>query len=106
MAVKLGQRRINEMVLHRAETRMIRWMLGVEVTDRFTCNELRERERLGRDDIITVIQRNRLRRHGHVLTRWLVELKMQGLRSGAGVIMRGRLQKTWTDVEEKDRHEN
>jgi len=37
-----------------AEMRMVRWMCGVKVTDRFICNELRER--LGTCDIITVLQ--------------------------------------------------
>jgi len=46
---------------------MIRWMCGLKVTDRFTCSELRER--LGIDDIITVIQRRRVRRYGHVLRK-------------------------------------
>jgi len=42
----------NELTLQQAEMRVIRWMCGVKV--RFTCSELRER--LGIDDIITVIQ--------------------------------------------------
>jgi len=33
---------------------MIRWMCSVKVTDMFTFNELRQR--LGTDDIITVVQ--------------------------------------------------
>jgi len=37
-------------------------MCGVVVTDWFTCNKLR----LGIDDIITVLQRNRLTWYGHV----------------------------------------
>ena len=32
----------NEIALQRAEMRMIRWMCSDKVTDRFTCNELRE----------------------------------------------------------------
>jgi len=44
--------------------RMIRWMCGVKITDRFTCSELRES--LGIDDIVTVIQQHRLRWYGHV----------------------------------------
>ena len=43
----------NELTLQRAEMIMIRWMCGVKV--RFTCSELRER--LGIDDIITVVQK-------------------------------------------------
>jgi len=50
------------LTLERAEMRMIRWLCGVKVTDRFTCSELRER--LGIDDI-----RLRLRWHGHVLNK-------------------------------------
>jgi len=34
--------------------RMIRWMCGIKITDRFSTSEFRER--LGIDDIITVIQ--------------------------------------------------
>jgi len=32
----------NELMLQRAEMRMIRWMLRIKVTDSFTCSELRE----------------------------------------------------------------
>jgi len=42
--------------------RMIRWMCN-----RFTCSELRQT--LGIGDIITVIQRHRLRWYGHVLRK-------------------------------------
>jgi len=37
--------------------RMIRWMYGVKLSDRFT--ELRDR--LGTDDVITMLQQDRLR---------------------------------------------
>jgi len=33
----------NQLTLQRAEMRMIRWMGGVEVTDKFSCSEMRER---------------------------------------------------------------
>jgi len=53
----------NKMTVQWAEMRMIRWMCGVKVTERFSCSELRER--LGIDDIITMnmsmIQQHRLR---------------------------------------------
>jgi len=39
-------------------------MHGDKVTDTFVCNELREM--LGIDDVITVLQWNRLRWYGHV----------------------------------------
>jgi len=42
-------------------------MCGVKVTDGFRRSELRER--LGIDDIITVVQRHGLRQYGHVLRK-------------------------------------
>jgi len=50
----------NELTLQQAEMRMIRWMCGIKITDRFSSSELRER--LGIDNIITVIQQHRLRK--------------------------------------------
>ena len=32
----------NDVALQRAEMRMIRWMCGIIVNNRFTCSELRE----------------------------------------------------------------
>jgi len=43
----------NEMVLQRSGMTMLRWMCGIILTDSFTCKELRER--LGTDDIVTVL---------------------------------------------------
>jgi len=54
-----------EMALQRAKMRVVRWMCGVKLKDRFPSRELRER--LGIDDITSVLQQNRLRRYGHVL---------------------------------------
>jgi len=51
-------RKENEVALQRAEIRMVRWMCGVKVKNRFTGKELRER--LGIDDITLVLQQNRL----------------------------------------------
>jgi len=34
----------NELTLQWAEMRMIRWMRGIKITDRFTCNDLRDRD--------------------------------------------------------------
>ena len=50
------------MALQRAEMRMVRWMCGIKLKDRFPSRELRER--LGIDDIALVLQQNR---YGHVL---------------------------------------
>ena len=55
----------NVVALQRAEMRMVRWMCGVKLKDRFPSKELRER--LGIDDIVLVLQQNRLRCYGHVL---------------------------------------
>jgi len=34
----------NEFTLQWAEMRMIRWMCGIKITDRFTCNDLRDKD--------------------------------------------------------------
>jgi len=52
-------RKENEVALQRAEMRMVRWMCDVKLQDRVPSKELRAR--LGLDDIISVLQRNRLR---------------------------------------------
>jgi len=48
----------NEVALQRAEMKMVRWMCGVKLQDRVASKGLRER--LGLDDIILVLQQNRL----------------------------------------------
>ena len=52
------------MALQWAQMGMIRWVCDVEVTYRFECNELRDRT--GTDNIVTMVQRNKLRWYGHV----------------------------------------
>jgi len=51
-------RKENEVSLQRAEMRMVRWMCSVKLKDRVPSKELRER--LGIDDIILILQQNRL----------------------------------------------
>ena len=51
--------------LQRAEMRIVRWMCGFKLKDRFPSRELTER--LGIDDIALVLQQNRLRWYRHVL---------------------------------------
>jgi len=51
-------RKANEMALQRAEMRMVRWMCGIKVKDRFPSNELREK--LEVNNTISVLQQNRL----------------------------------------------
>jgi len=58
-------RKENEVALQQAEMRMVRWMCGMKLQDSIPSQGLRER--LGLDDIISVLQRNRLRLYGLVL---------------------------------------
>ena len=58
-------RKENVVALQRAEMRMVRWMCGVKLKDRFPSKELRER--LGINDIALVLQQSRLWWYGHVL---------------------------------------
>ena len=58
-------RKENVVALQRAEMRMVRWICGIKLKNRFRSKELRER--LGIDDIALVLQQNRLHWYGHVL---------------------------------------
>ena len=60
-------RKENEVALQRAEVRMVRWMCGVKLQDKVLSKEFRRRLEL--EDIISVLQRNRLRWYGHVLRK-------------------------------------
>jgi len=51
-------RKENVVALQMAEMRIVRWMCGIKLKDRFPSKELRER--LGIDDIALVLQQNRL----------------------------------------------
>ena len=80
---------------------MVRWMCNVMVKDTFPSKELRGR--LGIDDIILMLQQNRLRWYGHVLrkenTDWVkkcMEYEVEGSRP------RGRPKRTWREVVQKD----
>jgi len=57
----------NELALHRAEMRMVRCMCGVKLQDRVPSKGLRER--LGLDDIMSVLQQSRLRWYDHILRK-------------------------------------
>jgi len=61
----LSCRKENEVALQRAEMRKIRWMCDVKVKDKVPSRV--ERGRLGIDDMILVLQQNRLRWYGYVL---------------------------------------
>jgi len=94
-------RKENEVVLHQAEIRMVRWMCGIKLQDKVPSERLTERP--GLDDIISVQQQNRLRWYGHVLQKedndWVkkcMEYKVEGARP------RGRPKRTWREIVEKD----
>jgi len=94
-------RKENEVALQRAEMRMVRWMCNVKVKDGVLSKELRER--LAIDDIILILQQNRLQWYGHVLgkedTDWVkkcMEYEVEGSRP------RGRPKRTWREVVQKD----
>jgi len=57
----------SELALLMAEMGMVRQMCGVELSDKVACEELRDR--LGLEDVVKVLQRNRLRWFGHVLRK-------------------------------------
>jgi len=96
-------RKENEVALRRPEMRMVRWMCGIKLKDRFPNKDLRKR--LGIDDIALVLQQNRLRWYDHVLRKedddWVkkcMEYKVKGPKP------RGRPKRTWREVVEKDCH--
>jgi len=81
--------------------RMVRWMCGVKLQDRVPSKELRGRVEL--DDIISVLQQNRLRWYGHVLRKedndWAkkcMQYEVEGARA------KGRPKKTWREIVERD----
>jgi len=87
--------------LYWAEMKMVRWICGFKVKDRFPSKQLQER--LGLDDIILVLQQNGLRWYGHVLQKedndWVkkcIEYEVEGARP------RGRPKKTWREIVRKD----
>jgi len=87
-------RKENEFALQSAEMRMVRCMCGVKLQDKIPNKELRQRLEL--DDMISVLQRNRLQWYGHVLRKedndWVkncMEYEVEGARP------RGRPKKTW-----------
>jgi len=84
-----------------AEMRMVRWMCGIKLKDRVPSKGLIKR--LGLDDIISVLQQNRLQWYGHVLRKegnvWVkrcMEFEVESARS------KGRPKKTWREIVEKD----
>jgi len=94
-------RKENEVALQRAQMRMVRWMSGIKLQDTVPSKGLRER--LGLDDIISVLQQNRLRWYGHVWRKedndWVkkcMQYEVEGARP------RGRPTKNSREIVEKD----
>ena len=94
-------RKEHEVALQQTEMKMVKWMCGVKLQHRIPSKRLRER--LGLDDIISEVQRNRLRWYGHVLRKedndWVkkcMEYEVDGARP------RGRSKKTWREIVKKD----
>ena len=89
--------RENKLALQQAEMRVVRWMCGIKLKDRFPSKELRERP--GIDDMTLVLHQNRLLWNGHVLQKedndWVkkcMEYEVEG----------SRPKRTWREVVEKD----
>ena len=94
-------RKENEVALQRAEMRMVSWMCGVKVQSKVPSKG--SRERLGLDDIISVLLQKRLRWYGHVVRKedndWVkkcLEYEVEG------AMPRHRPKKTWTEIVQKD----
>jgi len=94
-------RKENEVALQRAEMRVVRWMCNVKVKDRVPSKELRER--LGVDDMILILQQNRLQWCGHVLrkedTDWVKKCMEYDVEVSRP---RGRPKRIWREVVQKD----
>jgi len=94
-------RKENEAALQQAEMRMVRWMIGIKPKDRVPSKGLRKR--LGLDDIISVLQQNRLQWNGNLLQKedndWVkkcMEYEVEGARP------RWRPKKTGREIVKKD----
>ena len=83
--------------LQRAERAMVRWMCGVNLSDRERSEVLLER--MGLEDIVNVLRRSRLRWFGHVQRRQKEEWTKRSLHFDVeGKRPVGRPKKTWRDV--------
>src|SRR5438876_2973185 len=82
--------------LVRTENNMVRWMSGVTLKDRRTCEELRQG--LGIESVDRVVSRGRLRWYGHVERKnyddWVSKCRNFEV---VGGIKKGRGKKTWME---------
>ena len=83
--------------LHRNEMPMIRWMCGVNMRDRYPCEELRAW--VGTKPIVDAIRQRGLRWFGHIVkredNRWLKKVQNLAVDGHSG---RGRPCITWEHV--------
>jgi len=93
-------RKENEVALQRAAMKIVRWVCGVKLPDRIPSKGLRER--LGLDDIILVLQQNRLQSYGHILQKEDIWVKKCMKYEVEGARPRGRPKKAWREIMEKD----
>jgi len=93
-------RKENEVALQLADMRMVSWMCIVKAKDRVPSKELRER--LGLDDIILILQQNRLRWYGHVLlkedTDWVQKCQFHSSQALQAVMFWLKLSVKQTDM--------
>jgi len=93
-------RKENEVALQWTEMITVRWICAVKLKDRVPSKGLRER--LGLDDIILVLQQNRLRWYGHVVRKedndWVKKCMVYEVESARP---RSRPKKTWTEIVQK-----
>ena len=96
-ALKVDQ----EARLDRTEMRMVRWMSGVRLRERYTNSQLRER--MGIEPLHEVLRRRRLRWLGHIWRKddeeWVKKCVKWEANGGRG---RGRPRLRWREVVERD----
>ena len=95
----------NELALHQTEMRVSRWTYGVTLRDKLLHDELKQRLEI--EDIVKVVQRNRLRWYGHVFKNdddnyatKCVSLEVEGATQS------DRPRRTWKDVVDKDMYDS
>jgi len=78
---------------------MVRWLCNIKVKDTVPSKELKER--LGIDDIILILQQNRLRWYGHVLRKEDTDWVKKRMEYEEGSRPRGRPKRTWRGCAKK-----
>jgi len=87
-------------LLHGSVAQIELYFFYSKLSDRFPSKELRERGRLGTDDITLALQQNRLQWHGHVFQK-VMTVKNCTEYEAKGPRPRGRPKRTLTEVVER-----